>query len=158
MDGEESDVNERSIEPKRFFERFLPEQTIIYMQYCLLRIPFLLFYDYLFSHQFHTFIESILKYSIELFEQQHEILFKPITYLLRSYLFQLLVHLNLVLSIPVLGKYELIRSEKLCLFRRSHSLDCFIIMFGSTFGYFLQLFHIIFCYLFLLSNQSPSGY
>ena len=109
MDDEETDVNERSIEPKRFFERFLPEQTIIYMQYCLLRIPFLLFYDYLFSNQFHTFIESILQYSIELFEQQHEILFKPITYLLRSYFFQLLVHLNLILSIPVLSKCEFIR-------------------------------------------------
>lgn len=104
MEDEESDVNRQSSEPKRFFERFLPEQTIVYMQYCLLRIPFLLIYDYLFSNQFHTFIESFLQYSIDIFEQQHEILFKPITYLLHSSFFQFLVHLNLILSIPVLGK------------------------------------------------------
>ena len=104
MENEENNMNERIIERKRFFERFLPEQTIVYMQYCLLRIPFLLIYDYLFSNQFYLLINSFLQYSIELLEQQHEILFKPITYVLQSYFFQILVHLNLVLSIPVLGK------------------------------------------------------
>lgn len=104
MENEDDHMNQRILVRKRFFERFLPEQTIVYMQYCLLRIPFLLLYDYLFSNQFHHLIESLFQYSIDILKQQDEFLFKPITYVLQSYFFQLLVHLNLILSIPVLSQ------------------------------------------------------
>jgi hypothetical protein len=91
-------------ERKRFFERFLPKQTIIYMQYCLLRIPFLLIYDYLYSDQFYFLIQSFLQYSIDIIDQENQILFKPISLILRSYFFHLLIHINFVFSIPILGR------------------------------------------------------
>jgi hypothetical protein len=99
-----------SREHKTFFEhfqRFLPRQTIIYIQYCLLRIPFLLIYDYLLTEQFSSSIQSLLKYSIETIDQ--EILFTPISYILHSYFFQILLYLNITFSIPILGKIFFIK-------------------------------------------------
>jgi hypothetical protein len=98
-----SDTPER----KTFFEhfqRFIPQQTIIYIQYCLLRIPFLLVYDYLFTEQFSSLIDHFLQYSIQIVDQENYGLFKPISYILHSFLFQILIQISLILSIPVLGE------------------------------------------------------
>jgi len=108
---EELNVTEEFYQPSIFehktifehFKRFIPEQTIIYIRYCLLRIPFLLVYDYLFTEQFYSLIEYFLQYSIDIIDQQNEILYKPISYILHSYFFQLLISLNIILSIPILG-------------------------------------------------------
>jgi hypothetical protein len=97
------------IERNTFFERFIPQQTIIYIQYCLLRIPLLLIYDYFLTEQFTSLVQSFLQYSIAIIDQQNEFLFKPVSYILHSYFFQLLIYLNLTLSLPVLGKIKFMK-------------------------------------------------
>ncbi|CAF3779579.1 unnamed protein product [Adineta steineri] len=100
-----------TIEQNTFFEhfqRFLPRQTLIYIQYCLLRIPFLLLYDYLFTEQFSYLFDYFLEYSSKIIDQENQILFKPISYILHSYFFQLLIDINLNFSIPILGLILLI--------------------------------------------------
>ncbi|CAF5217555.1 unnamed protein product [Rotaria magnacalcarata] len=99
-----SDIPEQFKTYVEHFQRFLSQQTITYIQYCLLRIPFLLAYDYLFTDQFSSLINSFLKYSIDIIDKEHRILFKPITYILKSYFFEYLIYLNVILSLPVLGK------------------------------------------------------
>lgn len=106
-DESEGFFEQSTIERKRFYERFLPKQTILYMQYCFLRIPFLLIYDYLYSDQFYFLIESFLQYSINIIDQENQILFKPISYILHSYFFHSLIHINFIFSIPILGKINL---------------------------------------------------
>jgi hypothetical protein len=107
-DNEELSVTEEFFqqpvfEHKTIFKRFIPEQTIIYIRYCLLRIPFLLLYDYLFTEQFYLLIEYFLQYSIDIIDQENQILYKPISYILHSSFFQSLISINTILSIPVLG-------------------------------------------------------
>jgi hypothetical protein len=173
-DNEEFDVTEEffqhslttdTSERKTFFDhfqRFIPRQTIIYIQYCLLRIPFLLLYDYLFTEQFSLLFEYFFQYSLEIIDQENRIFFKPLSYILHSYLFQLLLRINLIFSIPVLGKFDFmprkVNFQESSLFCRSYFIDCFIIMFGSASCDFLQLYNIVTCYLFLLSNKSFNGY
>lgn len=104
-------LNTDTSERQTFFEhfqRFIPRQTIIYIQYCLLRIPFLLLYDYLFTEQFSSLFEHFLQYSIEIIDQENLFVFQPISYVLHSYFFQLLIYINLIFSIPVLGKFYFI--------------------------------------------------
>ncbi|CAF2056268.1 unnamed protein product [Rotaria magnacalcarata] len=98
-----SDIPEQFKTYVEHFQRFLSQQTITYIQYCLLRIPFLLAYDYLFTDQFSSLINSFLKYSIDIIDKEHRILFKPVTYILKSYFFEYLIYLNVILSLPVLG-------------------------------------------------------
>src|SRR5437868_13179781 len=81
-----TDTNRR----KTFFEhfqRFIPQETIIYIQYCLLRIPFILIYDYLFTEKFSSLIEYAFKYSVQIIDQENHIFTKPISYLLHNSLF-----------------------------------------------------------------------
>ena len=87
------------------FQRFIPRQTIVYIQYCLLRIPFILLYDYLFTEKFSSLIEYIFKSSIRIIDQDIHLFVKPISYILHSSLFHILIQINLLLSIPILGKY-----------------------------------------------------
>jgi len=93
-------------EHKAFFERFrrfIPEQIILYIHYYLLRIPLLLLYDYLFTEDFYSLIQSFLKYSIDIIDKKNHIFFKPISYILHSYALQLLISINVVLLIPIVG-------------------------------------------------------
>ena len=85
-------------------QQWIPRQTIVYIQYCLLRIPFLLLYDYIFTEQFSQCIDGFLKYSIDVIDQEKHFLFLPISYILHSYLFQALIEVNVLFSIPILGK------------------------------------------------------
>ncbi|CAF2711084.1 unnamed protein product [Rotaria sp. Silwood2] len=87
----------------KYFQRFISRQTLMYIQYCLLRIPFLLIYDYLFTEQFLLLMDYVLQYSIETIEQKNQLLLKPMSYILHSYFFQTLIYINLIFSIPVLG-------------------------------------------------------
>jgi len=113
-DNEEFIVTEGFFRPstsecKTFFEHFqrlIPQQTIIYIRYCLLRIPFLLVYDYLFTEQFYSLIRHFIEYSINIIDHENQILLKPISYILHSYFFQLLISINLILSIPILGQID----------------------------------------------------
>jgi predicted secreted protein len=102
-----SDTNRRKTFLEHF-QRFIPQQTIIYIQYCLLRIPFILIYDYLFTEKFSSLIEHVFQYLIKIIDQENHIFTKPINYLLHNSLFQILTHLNLLLSIPILGLLVLI--------------------------------------------------
>jgi hypothetical protein len=86
------------------FQRFIPQQTIIYIQYCLLRIPFILLYDYLFTEKFLSIIEFIFKYSIQLIDQENHRFIKPINYILHNSIFHLLIQINIIVLIPILGK------------------------------------------------------
>ncbi|CAF3774997.1 unnamed protein product [Rotaria sordida] len=93
-------------EPKTYFkhfQRFISRQTFIYIQHYLLRIPFLLVYDYLFTEQFSLLIQYFLQYSMKIIDQKNQLFFKPISYVLHSYFFQILIYLNLIFSIPILG-------------------------------------------------------
>ncbi len=47
-----------------YFQRFIPQQTIVYIQYCLLRIPFVLIYDYLFTEKFTSLIHILIQISL----------------------------------------------------------------------------------------------
>ena len=87
-----------------YFQRFIPRQTIVYIQYCLLRIPLVLIYDYLFTEKFSSLIESTFKYSTQIIDQDHHTFVKPISYILHSSLFHILIQISLLFSVPVLGK------------------------------------------------------
>lgn len=93
-------------EPKTLLEHlqgFFSRKTILCIQYCLLRIPFLLVYDYLFTEQYLTSIQGFLQYSIKVIDREEHLILKPISSILRSYVFQVLVYINMIFSIPVLG-------------------------------------------------------
>ncbi|CAF3341250.1 unnamed protein product [Rotaria sp. Silwood1] len=93
-------------EPKPYlkrFQRYISPQTVTYIQYCLLRIPLLLIYDYLFTEQFSLLIQNFLQSSIKIIDQTNPLLFQPVSYILHSYFFQTLVYLNVIFSIPILG-------------------------------------------------------
>ncbi|UJR33526.1 hypothetical protein I4U23_020971 [Adineta vaga] len=99
-------LNQAGNERKTFLEflqRFIPRQTIIYIQYCLLRIPLLLLYDYLYTDQFASLFHRFLEYSTDILDQEYHILYKPLTYILHSYFLRVLIEINLTLSIPILG-------------------------------------------------------
>ncbi|CAF0727489.1 unnamed protein product [Adineta ricciae] len=100
-----------------FLQYFIPRQTIIYIQYCLLRIPFLLAYDYLYTEQFASLLHRFLRYSSEVFDQESHSIFQSINYVIQSSLFQQLLDINLMFSIPILGLLLLIVSL-LCSDRR----------------------------------------
>lgn len=85
------------------FQRFIPQQTIIYIQYCLLRIPFILLYDYLFTENFSSTIEYMYKYSHNIVDQENRTLTKSISYRLQNSMFYILMQLNIVFLIPFLG-------------------------------------------------------
>lgn len=85
-------------------QRFVPQHTIIYIQYCLLRIPFILIYDYLFTEKFLSLNESIFTYSIQIIDHNNYFFLKPISYVLHSSLFHILLQIYLFLLIPILGK------------------------------------------------------
>ena len=92
---------------KTFYEhvqRIIPLETIVYIQYCLLRIPFILMYDYLFTEHFFSSIYSFVKYSTEIIDRRNPMLFKALSYVLQSHLFQILLQMNIALIVPVLGK------------------------------------------------------
>ena len=97
------------------FQRFIPEQTIIYIQYCLLRIPFLLLYDYSFTDHFNHWIASFFHYSFEMIDEEKHLIYLPISYFLDSSIFHGLIHINLNLSIPILGRTHFSRSTTLTL-------------------------------------------
>lgn len=98
------------------FQRLVPEQTIIYIQYCLLRVPFLLLYDYSFTDQFLQWIENSFQYSIDVIDTEKHYIYFPIRYLLHSSLFHGLIEMNLLLSIPVLGSSQsmIINGVQIC--------------------------------------------
>jgi hypothetical protein len=85
------------------FHRFIPQQTIIYIQYCLLRIPFILIYDYLFTEKFSSFIDYLFTKSIQLVDQENYPFTKPISSILHHSIFSILLQINLFISIPILG-------------------------------------------------------
>ena len=118
------------------FQRFIPRETIIYIQYCLLRVPFILLYDYLLTEQFSTLINSLFKDSTEI-----------ISYILHNYFFEVLLQLNLSLSIPFLG-FILLTFFLLC------SDRCLVIFYSYT----ISLLVIYFDYHMtsVIDNQSSS--
>lgn len=85
-------------------QRFIPPATIVYIQYCLLRIPCLLFYDYLFTEHFSSLINSFVKYSAKTIDRRNQLLFQPISYILQSFFFRMLLQINITLCIPLLGE------------------------------------------------------
>ena len=85
-------------------QRFIPRETIMHIQYCLLRIPFILMYDYLFTDPFASSIESLLNNAIRTVDSHHHWTYQPISYLLHSYVFQSLVAILALIVIPLLGK------------------------------------------------------
>ena len=96
-----------TVERPTFFghlQRWVPRETIVYIQYCLLRIPFLLLYDYIFTEQFSQLIDGFLHYSMDVIDQEKHVFFVPISYILHSLLFQGLIEVNLLFSIPILGR------------------------------------------------------
>jgi hypothetical protein len=105
--------------PFDYFQRFIPQQTIIYIQYCLLRVPFLLLYDYSFTEHFAGWIGYCVKYSMQIVGQDKHIFYTPISYILHSYLFEVLMDINLLFSIPILGRvnfYRVLVDEHIYLF------------------------------------------
>jgi hypothetical protein len=89
-----------------YFQRFIPQQTIVYIQYCLLRIPFVLIYDYLFTEKFTSLIEYTFKQSTQIIDHDNHIFVKPIGYILHSSLFHILIQISLLFSVPMLGKID----------------------------------------------------
>lgn len=96
---------------KTFFEhcqRFIPAQTIVYIQYCLLRIPFILLYDYLFTDTFASIMEYLFNKSIHLVNHEEIFYIKSFQTLFQYPLFRVLLQLNINLTIPMLGLILLI--------------------------------------------------
>lgn len=113
-----------------FLQYFIPRQTIIYIQYCLLRIPFLLAYDYLYTEQFASLLRRFLRYSSEVFDQENHSIFKSINYIIQSTFFQRSLDINLMFSIPILGKTFLITShQSIFSLYRPVTSDYFLTMF-----------------------------
>ncbi|CAF0936144.1 unnamed protein product [Rotaria sordida] len=121
------------------FQRFVPQQTIIYIQYCLLRIPFILIYDYLFTEKFSSVIEYILKYSIQSIDYHNHLILKPISYLLHSSLFHILLQIYLLLLIPILGLILLILlllcSDRRLVIFYSYTISLLVIYFDYQMSY-----------------------
>lgn len=111
-----------TVDRRTFFgnlQRWIPRQTIVYIQYCLLRIPFLLLYDYIFTEQFSQLIESFLHYSMDVIDQEKHVFFMPISYILHSLLFQGLIEVNLLFSIPILGRTRHRHTKRILMIDRS---------------------------------------
>ena len=85
------------------FQRFIPPQMIVYIQYCLLRIPFLLIYDYLFTEKFASLIGYGFEKSLQLVEQDKFTVLKSFGHILLHPLFTILMQINLLVSTPILG-------------------------------------------------------
>jgi len=150
---------ETTSEQKNFFEflqYLIPQNTILYIQYCLLRIPFLLIYDYFFSEQFFNLIQRVCQFSIDRLKQENQTLFQPIISLLDNSLFHTLIHLNLHLSIPILGSLVLVllllcTDQRLVLIY-SYSISFYVFYFYYQFNYHqLHIQWNIFILQFLLS-------
>lgn len=156
-DTDNEEIQENFIsEHKTIYEHiqhFLPEQTIRYIQYCLLRVPLLIVYDYLFTKEFYILIETVVSETAMFFDDQNIFFFKPITFMLNSFFFQLLISINLILSIPILGFILLIvllMCSDRCLIRiYSYTISCFIIYFSYHINYSIVkkknnfIFHLI---------------
>jgi hypothetical protein len=102
------------------------------VKYCLLRIPFILLYDYLFTEKFSAFIEYAYKYSIRIIDHENHLFAQPIGYILHSSLFHILIQINLLLSIPIIGKDFIFKNLKritIFLFLRSYCINTLITMF-----------------------------
>ncbi|CAF1119822.1 unnamed protein product [Adineta steineri] len=114
-------------------QRIIPRQTIIYIQYCLLRIPFVLIYDYLFTEKFSSLFENLFKDLTQFIDHDNYLFIKPISYLIHSPLFQLLIQVTLRFSIPVLGLLILILlllcSDRRLVIFYSYSISLLVIYF-----------------------------
>ncbi|CAF1112000.1 unnamed protein product [Rotaria sp. Silwood1] len=121
------------------FQRFVPQQTIIYIQYCLLRIPFILIYDYLFTEKFSSLIEYALKYSIQIIDHNNHLILKPISYILHSSLFHILLQIYLLFLIPILGLLLLILlllcSDRRLVIFYSYTTSLLVIYFDYQMSY-----------------------
>ena len=83
-------------------KRFIPDQTIEYIQYYLLRIPLIMIYDYLLSDQFMKLMQSNFDRFIEIFFEDQNLLLPAILFLRE--LLTLFIDLNIFFMIPVAGK------------------------------------------------------
>ncbi|CAF4785620.1 unnamed protein product, partial [Rotaria sp. Silwood2] len=121
------------------FQRFIPQQTIIYIQYCLLRIPFILIYDYLFTEKFSSLIDYTLKHAIQIIDQNDHLILAPISYLLHSSLFHILLQIYLLLLIPILGLLLLILlllcSDRRLVIFYSYTISLLVIYFDYQMSY-----------------------
>ncbi|CAF0986426.1 unnamed protein product [Adineta ricciae] len=91
-----------------YFHRFISPETIIYIQYCLLRVPFVLIYDYLFTEKFSKLFETFFKYLIDLTENEGSTWTIMTNYILQKSPFLPLIQLLLTLLVPILGLILLI--------------------------------------------------
>lgn len=128
----DADATRRTTIRERF-QRFVPQQTIIYIQYCLLRIPFLLFYDYLFTEKFATLIDYGFKKSIQLIDQERFSSTKWFSKILNHPSFAILLQVNLLISIPILALLIvillLLATDKRLVFFYSYTISFLVIYF-----------------------------
>ncbi|CAF3342544.1 unnamed protein product [Rotaria socialis] len=121
------------------FQRFIPQQAIIYIQYCLLRIPFILIYDYLLTEKFSSLNEYILKYLIQIIDHNNYFFLKPISYILHSSLFHILSQIYLIFLVPVLGliflTLLLLCSDRRLVIFYSYTISLLVIYFDYQMSY-----------------------
>ena len=94
------------------FQYFVPRQTMIYIRYCLLRVPFLLLYDYLFTEQFSLLFQNFLSYLIQFMNNENYLLFKVTSFILHNHVFQFFFYFHLSISIPLLGNISFIKNRQ----------------------------------------------
>lgn len=135
MDNKQNERSSFSV----YIKRFLPEEIIFNIQYCLLRVPFLLVYDYLFTKEFYFSVQSFIQYTANHLDQENGMIVKLLTILFNSFFFQLLLSIVLLVAIPVLG-FILLMVLLLCSNRRlliiySYIISCFVIYFFYQLNY-----------------------
>jgi len=85
-------------------QRFIPAETIVYIQYCLLRIPFVLIYDYLFTDKFSSIFDSPLK-EFNQNDSNEPVLMSNRTY---HMIFRFIFYLNINITLPLFALLVLV--------------------------------------------------
>lgn len=118
---------------REHFQRFIPPQTIVYIQYCLLRIPFLLIYDYLFTEKFASAIADGFQQSLQLAEQGKFTSLKSLAHILAHPIAATIVQLNLLASTPIIAFLFIIllllASDKQLVMFYSYTISFLVIYF-----------------------------
>lgn len=111
------------------FQRFMPAEMIVYIQYCLLRIPFVLIYDYLFTDKFSSIIDNSVINSTEIYSNGTILITnKPFHVIFRITL-QLLISTIIPLVALILLILLLLTTDKRLVIFYSYTISFLVIYF-----------------------------
>ncbi|UJR13713.1 hypothetical protein I4U23_000724 [Adineta vaga] len=91
-----------------YFYRYIPQHTIIYIQYCLLRVPFIIMYDYLFTEKFSKLFQNYFKYLTDTTNNDEDVLNMSTYYIAKIFVFESTIKSILNFLIPSLGSLTMI--------------------------------------------------